>query len=72
MKFSELLHVISVIIGLAGVVTVIKAVLMAADALMLGVSREHLLFCSIILFLMAIWIQLATIHHVMLEKQGKR
>ena len=71
MKFSQLLHVISVVVGLLGVLSVIVAVTAGANALVLGLTREHILFCSIILFLMAIWIQLATIHHMMLEKKGK-
>ena len=71
MKFSQLLHVLSVVIGFLGVATVIAGVVAGANMLILGLSREHLLFCSIIFFLMAIWIQLATIHHMMLEKQGR-
>lgn len=71
MKFSQVLHVLSVIIGFLGIATVVSGVVAGSNLLVFGLTREHLFFCSIILFLMAIWIQLATIHHVMIEKKGK-
>lgn len=44
----------------------------SADALVLGVSQIHALLCVVILFLIAIWLQAATIHHVMLERIGQK
>ncbi|HEY4486564.1 MAG TPA: hypothetical protein VJB70_02435 [Candidatus Paceibacterota bacterium] len=36
-----------------------------------GVTRDVMVFCSITSLLAAIWIQIATIHHMMLEKKGE-
>jgi hypothetical protein len=36
-----------------------------------GVTKEVMMFCSVTSFLAAIWIQIATIHHMMLEKKGE-
>ncbi len=71
MKLSKPMHVISVIVGLVGIGTLIAATIAGQSNLVFGFTREHLLFCSIIVFLVAIWLQIATIHHVMLEKRGE-
>lgn len=71
MKLSKLMHVISVIVGAIGIGTLISAAVAGQNNLVFGFTREHLLFCSIIVFLIAIWIQIATIHHMMLEKKGE-
>ncbi len=68
MKISKVLHIISVIVGLIGIGTLISATIAGQAGLVFGFTREHLLFCSIIVFLVAIWLQIATIHHMMLEK----
>ncbi|MBY0110725.1 hypothetical protein K2Y00_01845 [Patescibacteria group bacterium] len=65
------MHVISVIVGLVGIGTLIAATVAGQSNLVFGFTREHLLFCSIIVFLVAIWLQIATIHHMMLEKRGE-
>ena len=71
MKLSKFLHVISVIVGFLGIGTLVAATIAGQNTLVWGFTREHLLFCSIIVFLVAIWIQIATIHHMMLEKHGE-
>lgn len=71
MKLSQILHVISVMVWFIGIGTLIAAAIAGQNGLVFGFSREHLLFCSIIVFLVAIWLQIATIHHVILETQGK-
>ncbi|MBP6942758.1 MAG: hypothetical protein KBB55_01805 [Candidatus Buchananbacteria bacterium] len=71
MKISRVLHVISVMIGFLGVGVLFVAAVAGQAGSVFGFSREHLLFCSIIVFLIAIWLQVATIHHVMIEKDGK-
>lgn len=71
MMLSKLLHVISVIVGFAGVVAFSGAILGGADNLVFGITKADALACAAILFLIAIWIQIATIHHMMLEKKGK-
>ena len=34
-------------------------------------TREVMLLCSITTLLVAIWLQIATIHHMMLERKGE-
>jgi hypothetical protein len=71
MKLSKVFHVISVIIGLSGVATALTAVRAGTESLVWGLTREHLLFCAGLLFLAAIWVQISTIHHMMLEEKGE-
>ena len=71
MKLSKLLHVISVIVGLAGVVTFVVAILGGTDNIVFGITKFDALLCSGILILIAIWTGISTIHHMMLEKRGE-
>ena len=71
MKLSKLMHVASVVIGLAGVVTFSGAILGGADNLVFGITKIDALLCSGILILIAIWLAIGTIHHMMLEKRGE-
>lgn len=71
MKFSKLMHVGSVIAGLGGTVTFISAVVGGADNSVFGITKMDALLCAGILLLIAIWVQIATIHHMMLEKRGE-
>ena len=70
MKPSQVMHVISVIVGVAGVITFATAILGGADNVVLGVTKADALLCTGILVLIAIWLQIATIHHMLLEKRG--
>lgn len=72
MKPSKLLHVASVIVGFAGVISFASAVVGGSDNLVLGVTKTDALFCAGILVLIAIWLQIATIHHLMLEATVNR
>ena len=65
------MHVISVLVGLAGVVTFTGAILGGSDNLVFGLTKIDALLCAGILILIATWIQIATIHHMILEKQGE-
>lgn len=72
MKLSQLLHVISVFMGLVGVAMSAFAVLIwPSGTVWFGMTREIMLLCAITSLLTAIWVQIATIHHMMLEKKGK-
>ena len=71
MKLSKLLHAVSVIVGFTGVILFIGAVLGGSDNLVYGITKLDALLCSAILILIAIWIQIATIHHMILEKKGE-
>ena len=68
---SKITHILSVITGFLGIVAVIVGVSMGANTLLLGISREHWLFCAIILFLMSIWFGLSAMHHLMLEDKNR-
>ena len=70
MKLSKALHVISVIVGLMWFLLIFgwftAATWFAATndlTLMIG--------CTIFSFLAAIWLQIATVHHMMLERRGE-
>ena len=71
MKLSKLFHVLSVLSGLAGVVVFAGALFNGSDDLVFGITKMDALACSAILILIATWLQLATIHHMMLEKKGE-
>jgi hypothetical protein len=71
MKISKFMHVGSVIVGLSGVVTFVGAVFSSNDNLVWGVTKVDALLCSGLLLLIAIWLQIGTIHHMMLEKEGE-
>lgn len=71
MKLSKLFHVLSILSGLAGVVVFAGALLNGADDLVFGITKMDALACSAILILIATWLQIATIHHMMLEKKGE-
>ena len=71
MKISKMLHVVSVMVGFAGVITFLATILGGADDLVFGVTKIDALLCTGVLILIAIWMQVATMHHMMLEKKGE-
>lgn len=71
MKFSKVMHIISVIVGFVGAIVFVGAVLGGDDNLVFGITKIDALLCAGILLLIAIWTQLATMHHMMLEKRGE-
>ncbi len=71
MKLSKVMHVASVAVGLIGVISFLAAVFGGADNSVLGVTKIDALLCAGILILIATWLQIATIHHMMLEKRGE-
>lgn len=71
MKFSKLMHVASVIVGFVGVIVFAGAILGGGDNVVFGITKVDALLCAGILILIAIWVQIATIHHMMLEKRGE-
>lgn len=72
MKPSKILHVISVLAGLFGVLMwMLIFFFWPTDAVWFGVTRDVMIACTVFSFLTAIWLQLATIHHMMLEKKGE-
>lgn len=71
MKTSKLMHIISVVVGFIGVIVFVSAILGGSDSLIFGITKVDALLCSAILILIAIWTQIATIHHMILEKKGQ-
>jgi len=71
MKISKILHVLTVIVGAIGVITFIGAVFGGGDNVVFGITKFDALFCTAILFLIAIWSQLGAIHHMKLEEKGE-
>ena len=64
------MHVVSVAVGLIGVVVFLISVFGNAE-MAFGISKADALACSAILILIAIWGQVGTIHHMMLERRGE-
>ncbi len=71
MKLSKIMHVGSVIVGFIGVITFIGTLIGGGDNLVFGITKMDGLACAAILILIATWLQVATIHHMMLEKKGE-
>jgi len=42
-----------------------------AGVIWFGMTRDVMLMCAITSLLAAIWLQIATIHHIILEKKGE-
>jgi len=72
MKLSKILHVLSIIAGVIGVIMIFSSGNMGMDSLMMGtVSGNMMARSPITYFLIAIWLQIATIHHMKLEEKGE-
>ena len=72
MKLSKLFHVLSVLLGLTGVVMWTVALrAWPAGEVRFGVTREVMLLCAIISLLTAIWLVIGAMHHMALEKTGE-
>lgn len=71
MKLSKLMHVGSVMAGLVGVVVFVGTLIGGGDDLVFGITKIDSLLCAGILILIAIWLAIGTIHHMMLEKNGE-
>lgn len=72
MKLSKVLHVLSILFGWIGVFMSAFAVLAwPADVVWFGMTRDIMLLCAVTSLLAAIWLQVAVIHHMMLEKRGE-
>ncbi len=71
MKLSKVFHVLNVIIGFVGVIALFSAWIAGKNGTVLGFNQDHLFKDAQILILIAIWISIATIHHLKLEEKGK-
>ena len=71
MKLSKLFHVLSVLLGLTGVVMWTVAILTwPAGVVRFGVTRDEMLLCAILSLLTAIWLVIGAMHHITLEGRG--
>lgn len=71
MKLSKILHVGSVVAGLAGIIAFMGALIGGANNQVFGITKMDVLACAGILMLMAIWFVLGAMHHMILEKRGE-
>ncbi|MSU45478.1 MAG: hypothetical protein EXS47_02520 [Candidatus Zambryskibacteria bacterium] len=71
MKLSKLFHVLGAVVGWVGVIALLSAWLAGENGMMFGFTQTHLFIDAAILVLIAIWMQLATMHHMKLEKKGE-
>ncbi len=69
MKLSKVMHVGSVVVGFIGVIMFLGALRVGSEAMVYGITKMDALACIAILILIATWLQVATIHHMMLEKK---
>lgn len=65
------MHIGSVIVGFVGVILFAGALIGGGDNVVFGITKMDALACVAILILIATWLQVATIHHMMLEKKGE-
>ncbi len=73
MKSAKLFHVLSVLLGLAGLVMWFVAILAwPAGIVRFGLTRDVMLLCAILSFLTAIWLLIGAMHHITLEKMGEK
>ena len=70
MELSKIMHIASVVVGIAGVIAFASAIFGGIDNLVFGVTKFDALFCSAVLVLIAIWVQLSATYHATLEKSG--
>lgn len=80
MKLSKVLHIASVVAGVLGVLSLIGLFgwgggMMDAGGMMGGMagheSGQMMHMGGVALLLVAIWLQIGAIHHMMLEKKGE-
>jgi hypothetical protein len=72
MKLSKLFHVLTIVIGFLGIFALIGAWIVSWRwGTIFGMDETHLFKDATVLILIAIRIQIAAIHHMMLEKNGE-
>ena len=76
MKISKILHVISVVSGVLGVLSFLGLFgggMMSGFSGMMGYGQGYasMPMGGLVFILIAIWLQIGAIHHMMLEKKGE-
>ena len=70
MKWSKILHVVTFISGILGVLALIGAWIAGEGGRFLGIIQQHLFYDSFALFMFAILLALGTIIHQ--NEEGKK
>lgn len=63
------MHVASIILGFAGIIALVGAYIAGPQGAIFGFSQDHLFIDAGLRILLAIWFQLAAIHHMKLEEK---
>ncbi len=71
MKLSKIFHILGAIAGWVGVIALLGAWSAGENGTAFGFTSAHLFTDATILVLIAIWMQLATMHHMKLEEKGE-
>lgn len=72
MKLSKRFHVVRLALGITGMaMSAVSVLFWPAGVVWFGMTRDVMLMCTITSLLAAIWLQIATIHHMMLEKKDE-
>ncbi|MDP2789148.1 MAG: hypothetical protein Q8O46_03825 [bacterium] len=71
MKLSKIFHVIAAVVGWVGVGALLSAWVAGENGTAFGFTQTHLFLDAIVLVLIAIWMQIATLHHMKLEEKGE-
>lgn len=71
MKLSKLFHILAAVVGWVGVIMLFSAWSAGENGTAFGFTQTHLFTDAAVLVLVAIWMQLATMHHMKLEEKGK-
>ncbi|HEY4512968.1 MAG TPA: hypothetical protein VJH06_00415 [Candidatus Paceibacterota bacterium] len=71
MQLSKLFHVLGATVGWVGIAMLVSAWIAGDSGRVFGFTQGHLFTDAAILVLIAIWMQLATMHHMKLEEKGQ-
>ena len=69
MKILKIIRTASIIVGFIGVVMFLGTLTVDSDGILYDIIKMDALACIAIHILIAIWLQAATIHHILLVKK---
>ncbi len=71
MKISKILHLLSILFGISGLLALVGYYAVGQDGAIFGMNQAHLFRDAGILVAFALWFLLGAIHHLLLEKKGE-
>lgn len=71
MKLSKIFHLLSIGAGVAGIIALVGAYIAGPNGTVMGFTQNHLFIDAGIRMLVAIWLQLAALHHMKLDEKGR-